>query len=367
MFIRELPPTYKNVLILLGGLALFWVLYNISAVIAPFLVSIVFAYILNPIIRFLEKLRIPRPWGVLTLYIVAILTGILIVVPITLTIVSEANDLVGRLSNIDVQKSTADLKLQAKTLLQNFSRLPMVQNYLDISLNTDRVQEIAAKAAIILKDVVVQIVRNTLGFAMKAFSGVVGLFFIPLLTFYLLVDLDLFYQNMTLLVPPVYRNSFVRIATDIDEVLSGFLRGQLIACLIFGSLMTLGLWLTGLHFFLVLGPMAGVANMVPYLGGLCTIIMSTGVALSQHGFSHALLFALLKIGIVLAIVQAIDGFVLQPQVIGENAGLHPLVVMFALVLGGSLYGILGMVLSVPVTCILKVVSRELYHELYDPT
>ena len=283
MFIRDLPPTYKNILILLGGCLTAWLIYRFSAVIAPFLVSIVFAYILNPIIRFFEKIKIPRPYGVLGFYIFAVIAGILIVIPVVLNIVSEGHDLLARLSQIDVKELSGQYKVQARSLVDRYSQMPWVKNYLELSLNSERVQDIGARAVVITKDVLVQIMKNMFSFLFSAISGVAGLFFIPLLTFYILVDLDMFYKQALMLVPHVYRESVARIAGDIDTVLSGFLRGQILACTIFGSLMTFGLWLSGLHFFVLLGPLAGVANLIPYLGGLLTIILSVCVAVSQYG------------------------------------------------------------------------------------
>jgi len=192
-----------------------------------------------------------------------------------------------------------------------------------------------------------------------------GLALLPLLTFYLLVDLDLLYERLLLLIPPVYRPSAERIARDIDAILSAFLRGQILSCLCFATLMTIVLELAGLRFALLLGPLAGVGNLVPYLGGLVTVILSTLVAFVQHGFTGDALSTLVIIGLGLAVVQALDGFVIQPKVIGENVGLHPVIVIVALIVGGSLYGILGMVIALPLTCILKVLSRELYAELYE--
>ncbi len=134
---------------------------------------------------------------------------------------------------------------------------------------------------------------------------------------------------------------------------------------LFAALISVGLWLAGLPFAILLGPVAGAANLVPYLGGLSTVVLSLLIAATQFGLTEVCVWTMVKVAIVLSIVQAIDGFVLAPTVIGGTAGLHPLAVMLALVVGASLFGFLGMILAVPATCILKVVLGELYHELYD--
>lgn len=367
MFIRQLPSAAKNILILVTGVFSLWGIYLLAGVIAPFLFSIVVAYILNPIVRLLESRKIPRPWAVLTLFIVGILIGVLVLVPLGLNIASQIHDLVVKLSTLDVKKLTNEYKIAANTLYERYSQIPWVKNYLETLVVSEKLHELAAQAVVVLKDLTINVIQKVFSVLISAFSGVLGVFLIPLFTFYILVDLDLFYKNTILLIPPVYRDSVIRIFNDIDTLLGSLLRGQLISAIIFASLMSCGLWISGLNFALLLGPIAGIANLIPYLGGLVTIVLSALTALSQFGPSNELVVTLIKVFATLAVIQTFDGFFLQPKVIGENVGLHPVAIMLALIIGGRVFGFLGMLVAVPVTCILKVVSRELYHELYDPT
>ncbi|HNV68692.1 MAG TPA: AI-2E family transporter [Candidatus Ozemobacteraceae bacterium] len=365
MFIRELPATAKNVLILLGGIVSLWLTWQLSDVIAPFLVSLVLAYILNPLIHAARYLYLPRPWAVLALFVLGLGLSVVILIPFVLNIVSEGHDLASRLQTVDVQQMTNQYRLQGQELYDRYSQIPWVREYLGVAWNNDRVRDLAAKAVVMAKDVVMGVIRKVFSWITAAFSGVMGLFLIPLLTFYMLLDLELLFAQGLLLVPPVYRVSTERILAEIDSLLSSYVRGQIVSCLIFGSLATLGLWLSGLPFAVLLGPMAGLANLIPYLGGLVTVILATLVALVQTGVSWAFVILMIKVAVTLSIVQAIDGFLVQPKIVGDSVGLHPLMVILALIVGGSLFGLLGMLLSVPVTCVFKVLSRELYHELYD--
>lgn len=365
MFLRDLPPVAKHGLILGAGVLLIWALYLMSGVIAPFLVSLVLAYILNPLIRALERRGLPRPWGVLSLYVAGAVLGILVVVPLGLIIFHEGQVLIQRLSAVDVTQLTQQYREQARTLIDQLSSDPAWRDAMSTYLTQEKIQELAAQAAVAAKTFLASAVRGLFTFLLTAFSSVMTLVFIPLLTFYVLMDADLIYDRAMLLVPPVYRPSVQRIAREIDTQLSSLLRGQLLAALLFATLMSIGLWLAGLPFAILLGPVAGAANLVPYLGGLSTVVLSVVIAATQFGLSEVFVWTMAKVAIALAIVQAIDGFVLAPKVIGETAGLHPLAVMLALVLGGSLFGLLGMILAVPTTCILKVILGELYHELYD--
>ncbi|MFZ2960810.1 MAG: AI-2E family transporter [Candidatus Ozemobacteraceae bacterium] len=365
IFLRDLPPGAKTGLILSGGLLSLWVVYSLAGIIAPLLVSLVLAYILNPPVRFLERRGLPRPWAVLSLYIFGIIIGVLIVVPLTLQIISETHDLSNRLSAVNVDQVTQEYKLKLKEIYDQNARFPWMQPYLAASFSDERIRDYAARGVVVIKDLSLKTVQNLFGFVMSTFSGMASLFLLPLLTFYLLIDLDLLYQRGLLLVPHVYRSSTDRICRDIDTILSAFLRGQMLSAMIFATLMTIALFTCGLRFALLLGPIAGISNLIPYLGGLVTIILSSLVALSQQGLTQEFFFMLVKVGIGLAIVQGVDGLFVQPKIIGENVGLHPVVVIVALILGGSLYGMLGMLLSVPITCILKVLSAELYTELYE--
>lgn len=367
MFIRELPATAKNVLILLGGMIALWLIWSLSDVIAPFLVSLVLAYILNPLIHAARYLYLPRPWAVLALFVLGLGLAIVILIPLGLHIVSEGHELTSRLQTVDVQQMTNQYKTKFQELYDRYAQIPWVSEYLGLAWNNDRVRELAAKAVIVVKDVFMGVAHKVFFWVTAAFSGVMGLFLIPLLTFYMLLDLELLFAQGILLVPPVYRESVERILTEIDSLLNSYVRGQIVSCLIFATLATCGLWLSGLPFAVLLGPMAGIANLIPYLGGFVTVVCSVLVAVIQAGLTWEFVVLMIKVAIALSIVQAVDGFVVQPKIVSDSVGLHPLIVILALIIGGSLFGLLGMLLSVPVTCVLKVLSRELYHELYDAT
>jgi len=365
MYLRNLPPAVKNGLILVCGIILLWLIYMLSSVIAPFLFSLVLAYILNPTVRLLERRGIPRAWAVLIIYILGFILGILVIIPVTFTIAAEGNELAQRLSQLDMRQIAGDYHASLQSLYEKYAATPWISDWVNGSVDAEKIRELAAKAFLGAKDMTVSLSQKLFNLLMSAFSGVMDLFLIPLLTFYMLVDLDLLWQRFILVVPPMYRDSTLRITGDIDRLLSSFLRGQLICAFAFAILTTLGLWISGLPFSFLLGPIAGIGNMIPYLGGLVTIVLAAIVALATTGASAATALSLLKAGIALAVIQGIDGFVVQPRVMEENLGMHPLTIMLALVIGGSVFGFLGMLLAIPTTCILMILSRELYHELYD--
>lgn len=364
-FLKSLPASVKNWLILTGFVAAGAGVYYLADVIAPFLVSLVVAYILNPVVRKLVERKVPRPWAVLSVFLACFAVFVLFIVPFTLTMISEAGDLVIKLSNLDVKRLADNYKVLGLDFYEKFSSYPYVKTYLDEFVQSDRVRELAAQGVILVKDGAVTTFKKVFGFLGGAFSGMFNMFLIPILVFYILLDMDQMYADFKMLIPHDYRPRTLDVLRKLDEQLSSLLRGQVLANSIFAGLMTIGIWISGLHFFLFLGLFAGIANFIPYLGGLFTVILALLLAIAQFGFSGMLLTAMAKVAIAVLIIQSIDGWYLQPYVVGENAGLHPLTVMLALTIAGSLGGIPGMVLAVPATVILKVFGRELYHELYD--
>ncbi len=364
-FLKSLPASVKNWLILTGFVVAGVGVYYLANVIAPFLVSLVVAYILNPVVRKLVERKVPRPWAVLSVFLACFAVFVLFIVPFTLTMISEAGDLVIKLSNLDVKKLADNYKVLGLDFYEKFSSYPYVKTYLDEFVQSDRVRELAAQGVILVKDGAVTTFKKVFGFLGGAFSGMFNMFLIPILVFYILLDMDEMYADFKMLIPHDYRPRTLDVLRKLDEQLSSLLRGQVLANSIFAGLMIVGIWFSGLHFFLFLGLFAGIANFIPYLGGLFTVILALLLAIAQFGFSGMLLTAMGKVAIAVLIIQSIDGWYLQPYVVGENAGLHPLTVMLALTIAGSLGGIPGMVLAVPATVILKVFGCELYHELYD--
>ncbi|MBU1105924.1 MAG: AI-2E family transporter [Candidatus Riflebacteria bacterium] len=366
MSIKNLSPAVKNALIALGFIVAIVISYYLSSVIAPFLISLVIAYVVNPLVRSLVARKLPRPWAVLAVFFVCIIIFTIFIVPFGISMISEAGELVNKLANLDVKKLAENYKGLGLDLYQKLEGVPYIKTYVDEFVQSDRLRELASQGVILARDGAVALFKQGMSFLGGAFSGMFNMFLIPILVFYILLDIDAIFESFKMLLPPDYRERVLAIIGKIDEQLNALLRGQLFANSIFALMMVFAIWLSGLNFSLFLGLLAGIANFIPYLGGLFTIIFAVLVAITQFGFSSSLVAVLIKIAIAIAIIQTIDGWYLQPNVVGENAGLHPLIVMLALAIAANIAGIPGMLVAVPLTVILKVLGRELYHELYDP-
>jgi predicted PurR-regulated permease PerM len=186
-----------------------------------------------------------------------------------------------------------------------------------------------------------------------------GLLVLPLWTFYLLRDepqvSTLFYR----LIPPAYRADAESIQALVNLTLGSYLRGQLILCLSVGIMFTLGLLLLGVDYALLLGTIAGILEVVPALGPFLGTIPAVLVALATSPSQ------LLKVIVLALAVQQIENTFLVPQVTGETVNLHPALVMLLLVVGSAVGGIWGVILSVPLTALIRDLVHYLYLRLAD--
>ena len=179
---------------------------------------------------------------------------------------------------------------------------------------------------------------------------------IPVVTFYLLRDWDRLIAAIDGLLPRKVTPMIRDLAAQCDEVLSGFLRGQLLVMLCLGAIYAAGLWLVGLDLALLIGMLAGLANVVPYLGFIVGISAATVAGVFQYGdlLHLALIWGVFLVG------QTLEGTVLTPKLVGDRIGLHPVAVIFAIMAGGQLFGFSGILLALPVAAVLMVLLRQMH-------
>ncbi|MEA4987597.1 MAG: AI-2E family transporter [Anaerovorax sp.] len=193
-------------------------------------------------------------------------------------------------------------------------------------------------------------------------NGILNFVLGTVVSFYLLKDRDFFLRlwrkTLHLLLPMEQSSKFSETLREVDVVIARFLRGQLLDGLIIAILSSIGLTLIGLDFAVFIGCFAGIANIIPYFGPILGMIPAAIVGLLSGSFSQAA-FAIL----VLFIIQQIDGAIISPKVVGSSTGLHPVFVLVAVTVGGYYWGILGMLLAVPVTAILKLFLTKKLRDL----
>jgi predicted PurR-regulated permease PerM len=191
----------------------------------------------------------------------------------------------------------------------------------------------------------------------------------PVVAFYILLDWDRMIAKVDGWVPRAHVGEVRAIVHDVDTAVAGFIRGQGSLCLILGVYYAVGLSLTGLNFGLLIGFFAGMISFVPYVGSLVGLGLGLAVALVQ--FWGADLWT--GVGLVLAEFvsgQFIEGNILQPRLVGQSVGLHPVWLMFALYAFGGLFGFVGMMVAVPAAAVVGVLvryalSRYLLSDIFD--
>ena len=184
-------------------------------------------------------------------------------------------------------------------------------------------------------------------------GGVVIL--IPIISFYFLLDWERMLQSFRRLIPRPYEASTLRIVGECHSVLGAFVKGQFLVMLLLGIVYAVGLQLIGLEVGLIIGMIAGLASIIPYLGFAVGIIAAVIATLFQFGLDWT---QLLLVGVVFMIGQMVGGYILQPFLLGDKIGLSPVAVVFAVLAGAQLGGFLGMLIALPVAAVIVVLLKH---------
>lgn len=318
--------------------------YSIRTVLTPFLVAVIVAYALDPAVEYLHRQGLGRAWAILVVYaLVGLLAGALVVFVLPV-LIREFSGLAET-----IPEHTGRIQQVLTGLERHYERLalpPIIREALDENLN--RLTQ-AAQAAI----------GGVVDALIGLFAHTLTIIIVPVLAFYMLLDLPLFRRHMEILLPPLSRGESMAYLREIDRVLSGFIRGQLLVSGIVGSLTGVFLALIGVPFSFVLGLLAAVTNIIPYfgpfLGSAPGIIIAGSVS-----FPLAV-----KTMLVYAIIQQIEAAVLVPRIVGMTVGLHPLGLVFALLVGGTYFGVGGLLLAVPAAGIIRVTAGFILRRLGD--
>jgi predicted PurR-regulated permease PerM len=187
------------------------------------------------------------------------------------------------------------------------------------------------------------------------FVGLISLIVVtPVVAFYLLLDWDRMIERIDALLPRDHAETIRQLARDVNAVLAGFVRGQVIVCLVLGAIYAVGLSLVGLRFGFVVGIIAGIISFIPYLGTIVGFVVGAALALFQFWPDYV------SIGMVVAVFavgQFVEGNFLSPKLVGDRVGLHPVWVMFAIFAFAALFGFVGALLALPIAAALGVLTR----------
>ena len=332
---------------LMAGLLLAGLLWILAPILTPFLVALTLAYIGDPLVDRLEK-RFSR--GVSVLIVFLIISLILVLALLVL------------LPLIQQQLITMGSKLPIYAERLQSYLLPFLNDLFGSAQISDSVERLKNallsnwREATSVAASLVNIVSQS-GVAFVAWMA--NMVLIPVLTFYLLRDWDILVERIHELLPRRVEGTAVELATESDEILGAFLRGQVLVMLALGFIYSVGLWIVGVDFPLLIGLLAGLVSFVPYLGFIVGVSVASIAGLLQ--FQDV--YILLPIAGVFGVGQIFESFILTPLLVGDKIGLHPVAVIFAVMAGGQLFGFFGILLALPIAAVIMVVLRHA-HDRY---
>lgn len=336
------PASNRSLLYLLLAAAGIWLIYLLAPILSPFLAAAALAYLCDPLVDRLERRKLSRTLGTLIVLIGLLLLMVVLILILTPLLQAQVRMLIAQLPHL--------LDWGQNTLL------PKLQSELGMDLAGSQAELVAWLKAHIGELTKLTAYLPDVGSHGLALLGILAnLLLIPVVTFYLLRDWDRMMASIAELVPAGIRSNVTGIAREIDTVLSEFVRGQISVIAIMVLFYSLGLWLVGLDYALAVGMVAGILVFIPYLGVTVGVLLGTLACLGQHPD----LVSLLLVWGVFAAGQLLEGMVITPKLVGERVGLHPVVVIFALMAFGQLFGFFGVLLAIPASAALLVALRRL--------
>jgi predicted PurR-regulated permease PerM len=340
----EMSRLFKRQIIFwIGAVAAFGLfLYVFSSILLPFVVGMSLAYFLDPVADRLERLGLSRMLATLVIlisFIVVFVLALMIFVPI---LVSQFSDFAVRLPGYIAQ-------LQALIASQNAEWIKKVIG-VDASVLKNGLGSLVSQGAGIVSTLLTSIWSSS-----KTLIDIGGLFVVtPVVAFYTLYDWDRMVAKVDDWIPRDHLETVRAIFADINTAIAGFVRGQGTLCIILGLLYAAGLTIAGLNFALLIGLFAGLISFIPYVGSLVGLVLALGVAIVQFWPDWLMVGA---VALVFVIGQFIEGNILQPKLVGQSVGLHPVWLMFALFAFGALFGFVGLMVAVPAAAAVGVLVR----------
>ncbi|MCE5285425.1 MAG: AI-2E family transporter [Pelosinus sp.] len=304
----------------------------------PFIIGFILAYILNPAVCFFEGKGIKRGWSIMLVYCLLAVFLLFIasqVVPLLL------RELEGFARDLPQISNKMELSIQNFQLQYENLALPAV------------LREAADGHLIELQEYIVAAIGGFMQNLIELCSYAIGLAISPILAFYLLQDWYRLKEQILLILPGKFRTEVVLSGKDIDKVLSGVIRGQVIVSLLVGTLVTAGLYFMKVKYAFLIGIMAGILDFIPYFGAIIGAAPAVGLALVDSPWLAV------KVLILFFVVHQLEGSIIHPQIVGENVGLHPLTVIFFVFVGGEIAGLPGMLLGVPLAGMAKVIGQHI--------
>lgn len=344
--------TLKRIFILAAIALIIWVLYLLKPVVIPFVGAFLIAYLFSPLVEKLHQFGLPR-WLSISLVFIGI--GVVVTLAIWYLVPLVWQQLMYAKSSIPTAVHWVNYTF-LPWLSSTFNLMPMeidteqisaaVMDYIQTNYSADSIQAMVTKLA-----------QSGLNFLQ--IGGTVVL--IPIIAFYFLLDWTRMLDALRRLIPRPYERSTLQIVGECHSVLGAFVKGQFLVMFLLGVVYAVGLQIIGLEVGLIIGMIAGLASIIPYLGfgvGIIAAVIATFFQFGLDWMQLALVLGVFMVG------QAIEGYVLQPFLLGDKIGLSPVAVVFAVLAGAQLAGFFGMLIALPVAAVIVVLLRHV-KECYE--
>jgi putative permease len=317
--------------------------YIVADTLIPFMIAFVFAYLLQPVIETnCEKLKFPRSWVTLGVFII-FLSGFITIILLIAPIIYQQMSIV--VSKMPQYKS-------------NFESVISIWSEKINNINPELANKVNESAKTLL-DSAFSIFASFANHIWQYMLATINFFtiiaLVPIILYYFLRDWPQIVKTIESVVPMRGKSKIREIFISINQLLSAYIRGQLNICMILAFYYTLGLNLINFDLALLLGLLSGFLIIIPFIGAMLSFLM---VAISCY-FTFGIGFELIYVTILYIIGHTIEGYILAPKIIGDRIGLHPLWIMFAVFAGGSVFGFIGVVFAIPLAGIVKVLLMHL--------
>lgn len=320
------------------------ILYYSRTIIAPFVIAFFLAYALNPLVEYFQKKGAPRDWAIITVYFIVFLIGVCVVQYLAPRVIRDLIRFIQR------------LPVLAQELQLIESRMIRFMRDWQIPLDWRMVNAtFAERSEALIKGAVFQIGH----WIVNVFSRSLVYILLPLLAYYISRDYPVMKANTQQWIArhcgARWTDTFLRI----DRVFRLYIRCQVLDTLIVGLLIGFGLSILGFEAAFFLGMLAGVFNLIPYFGPVLGAVPALLYALAQSPWKA------LYVIILFLLVNQLEVMILAPRIMGVTLGLHPLVVIFLILVGGSLFGLPGMIFAVPLGTIILILIQSIYAACFE--
>ncbi|MFR7873155.1 AI-2E family transporter [Peptoniphilus sp. HMSC062D09] len=348
--------------------------YTLSSII----IAIIFAYIIDPIVNFLERKGVKRQFGVIIVYISVFLIFAILIISVIPKTINEISNLLTSLPGM-VDTLTKNVNNFLTEIFAKFN-IELPENFIDVYKESNPkvegdvetpqiVSNILNSMTKTINDLVAKAQGSLMGSLSGLFSKVYGaltsafrLVLIIIFSFYFSVDKEKFTLKVKKSIPNKYRDDLAFLANRIDVALQQFIRGRMLMAIFVGILTMIYLLILRVDFAIIIGLITCVADIIPYVGPLLGCVPAVLFALVD---SPAKAFWVL---VLFLVVQWVENNILAPKLIGDSTGLNPLLILISIIIGGGIFGVWGMVISVPITsiiCILIDFAKIKYNDRYS--